>query len=806
MRVAVWTPMPPEPSGIADYNFQLLAVMARDPDVRLTAIVRDEALEDARAPHGVDLCGASAYRHRDYDVDLYHLGNNPTFHSYMFQPLLHRPGVVVLHDPAIADFVEVLLGGRWRRIFELEVAYNLGLSEFDERVPAAIAAWDRTHLLMSRRVIESSTTTLVHSSWAAAHLRERFDASRVYEVPFAVALDPRRPPRAGGNRVTFGVFGNISFHKRVPEVVAAFLAARDQGLDAALIVAGRRDSAEAEAQIRRLIAEARDGEAIVVAVDVDRDEFRALQGACDVIVGLRWPTAGETSASLMECFALGKCAIVSDIPQMGEFDEEYCRKVSIDPDAEFAELVTALVEMGSDANAARTAGERALAYVSQHCRLDDVAAAYLQHLRDARERPLVLEVNDEPRPLGVNAIASWAGATGLAEAGRRAAVALLNEGVAMAIEDVNLWAKVDPSRVPDQIAALPHGHPYPIGLSFLNINEFHVVEGWQLRGHGTPYLIAMWYWELPALPEEMVSEIDRVDEIWVASEFVRDVFLRYTTKPVLVMPCVVEPAADATITRTDLGLPEDAVIFLVTFDANSTIARKNPYAAIKAFEEAFGLGRRDVVLVIKVINLASYPVVQRDLREHMARLGGILLESNMAPGEIAALIQHCDVYVSLHRSEGFGLGLAEAMYFAHPVIATGNSGNMDFMNATNSLLVGYHSMVVHHNELSDNPNAMLLYQPGNLWVDPDVHQAARLMRFLVENPAERTRIGERAAHDIRSGYSLAAAGAAMHERLREVARHLERTARVSADASGEDAQGWVMSSGTMAASNSSPVR
>ncbi len=782
MRVAVWTPLPPEPSGIADYNDQLLVAMARDPEVTLTAIVRDEVAEAARAPRGVTLCAVSDYRASDYDIDLYHLGNNPTFHSYMFQPLLHRPGVVVLHDPAIADFVEVLLGGRWRRIFEIEAAYNLGVSEFDDRVAGTIGFWDRTELLMSRRVIESSIVTLVHSSWASAHLTERFAATNVVEVPFAVTIDPTRLHQRTSRRLTFGVFGNISFHKRVPEVVEAFLDARGRGLDADLIVAGRRDSADAEAQVRRLIDDSLYADDVVVAVDVDQADFRSLQEDCDVVVGLRWPTAGETSASLLECFALAKAAIVSDVPQMSQFAGEFCRRVSTDPDHEHDELVAAMMAMGEDVTGARAAGQRALDYVSEHCRIEDVAATYLEHLRRALEAPGREGTDAEgPLPLGVNAIASWAGATGLAEAGRRAAVALLNEGVAMAIEDVNLWAKVDLSRVPGQIASLPHGHPYPIGLSFLNINEFHVVEGWQLRGHGTPYLIAMWYWELPALPEDMVKEIDRVDEIWVASEFVRDVFLRYTTKPVIVMPCVVEPEADATLSRSDLGLPEDAVLYLVTFDANSTIARKNPYGAIKAFEEAFGVGRSDVVLVVKVVNLASYPVVQRDLREHMRRLGGILIETNMAPGEIAALISHCDVYVSMHRSEGFGLGLAEAMYFGRPVIATGNSGNMDFMSATNSCLVGYHSMVVHHNELSDNPNAMVLYQPGNLWVDPDVHQAARLMRRLFENPAERERIGAKASADIRAGFSLAAAGRAMHARLLEVTRHLQRTHQLDHD-------------------------
>jgi glycosyltransferase involved in cell wall biosynthesis len=774
MRVAVWTPLPPEPSGIADYNAHLLAMIARDPDVQLTAIVRDEARDETRAPFGVAVCAVSEYREDDFDIDLYHLGNNPTFHSYMFQPLLNRPGVVVLHDPAIADFVEVLLGGRWRRIFELEAAYNLGVSEFDDRVAAAIGAWERTDLLMSRRVVETSIVTLVHSSWAAAYLRERFGVDNVVEVPFAVSIDPTRQLNRSARRLTFSVFGNISFHKRVPEVVEAFIDARRQGLDANLIVAGRRDSVAAEVQIQHLIDDPEIADSVVFAVDVDEAEFRSLQESCDVMIGLRWPTAGETSASLMECFALGKSAIVSDIPQMGQFSDDFCLKVSTDPRTEHDELVAAMLAAGADVEATRAAGRRALAYVSENCRIEHVATIYLEHLRRATDEPRTRNDPVEgPLPLGVNAIASWAGATGLAEAGRRAAIALLNEGVAMAVEDVNLWAKVDQSRVPDQIAALPHGHPYPIGLSFLNINEFHVVEGWQLRGHGTPYLIAMWYWELPALPPEMVKEIDRVDEIWVASEFVRDVFLRYTVKPIHVMPCVVEPEADESLTRSDLGLPEDAVIYLVTFDANSTIARKNPYGAIKAFEEAFGPGRTDVVLVIKVINLSSYPVVQRDLRRHMERLGGILIESNMAPGEIAALIRHCDVYVSLHRSEGFGLGLAEAMYFGHPVVATGNSGNMDFMNAANSCLVGYRSMEVHRNELSDNPTAMVLYQPGNLWVDPDVHEAARLMRWLFENPAERARIGAKASADIKASYGLAAAGRAMHARLVEIATMLE---------------------------------
>ncbi len=770
MRIAVWTPLPPEPSGIADYNATLLAAMARDPSVELTAIVRDDVTA-TNAPARVSVCRVSDYHAEDYDLDLYHVGNNPTFHGYMLRAALSRPGVVVLHDPAIVDFVEVMLGGRHRRIFEMEVAYNLGCTEDnDEWIQSAITAWDRTQLLMSRRLVESSRATLVHSRWAVDHLKARFDVDNVRAIPFAVTIDSTRTAPRRTPTLTFGVFGNISFHKRVPEVVAAFAEARRRGLDAKMIVAGRRDNRDAEHRVERLIDEHDLSEVLHFTVDVEAEDFRALQEGCDVLVGLRSPTAGETSASLLECFALGKAAIVSDVPQNEEFSNDFCWRVSVDAAHENEELVDALLRAGHDVAQTRRAGRQALAYVAEHCRVEYVAAMYLDELRRVYEEDAPVPLQEEgPPPIGINAIASWAGATGLAEAGRRAALALMNEGVAIATQDVNLWAKVDHNRVPPEIASLPQGHPYPIGLSFLNINEFHVVEGWQLRGHGTPYLIAMWYWELPALPADMIREIPRVDEIWVASEFVRDVFLRYTTKPIHVMPCVVEPIEDPAVTRESLGLPdEETIVYLVTFDANSTIARKNPYGAIKAFEEAFGVGRTDVVLVVKVINLASYPVVQNDMRRHMQRLGGILIETDMAAGEIAALIKHSDVYVSMHRSEGFGLGLAEAMYYGRPVIATGNSGNMDFMNASNSCLVGYTSMVVHRNQLSDNPTAMALYQPGNLWVDPNVSEAARLMRWLFDNPEQRTRLGQRGSEDIRRRYSSQAAGRAMRLRLEEV--------------------------------------
>ena len=769
MRVAVWTPLPPEASGIADYNRRLLATMARDARHELTAVVRDDHVDYDSLP-GVRILPHGQYRRDDFDIDLYHMGNNMAFHDYMLRPISQRPGVLVLHDPALVDFAVGTLGGAHRRIFEVELAYNVGCSPHDrETLHDIVSRFERTEMLMSRRQVTDSRHTIVHSHWAKEHLVSRFGVESISVVPHAVWMDDDLVVNTTPV-ITFGVFGNISFHKRIPQVVRAFAEVRRRGVAARLIIAGRRASAEIEREIEVLIARHGLEEDVTLALDADEETFHDLQGACDVIVGLRWPTTGETSGPLLRCFSLGKVAIVTDVPQNQEFADRTRRRVPSDESLEHVVLVDHLIHTATNLDETRRQGLAARQYVAENFHDQLVADAYFAILARALATPeRDAAWSEEPVGVAANVIGSWSSATGLAEAGRRAVLALLDEGVTLANEQVMLDTKHDQRLVPDVIRQLPHGHPYPIDLTFLNVNEFGSVTDAQLRRSGDSYLVAMWYWELSSLPARMVAEIDRLDEIWVASEFVRDAFMRYTTKPIHVMPCVVEPVADDRHTRESLGLPgEDVVIFLVTFDANSTFARKNPYGAIRAFEEAFGTNRRDVMLVVKVVNLDRYPLIQPDLRRHVERLGGIVIESDMSTGEIASLIRHCDVYVSMHRSEGFGLGLAEAMYFGRPVIATANSGNMQFMNNANSCLVGYTPKVVDLDDMSANPQATVVYQPGYLWVEPDVADAAHWMRWLVEHPEERSRIGARAAQHIRDHFSPAAAGAAMRQRLEEI--------------------------------------
>ncbi len=213
-------------------------------------------------------------------------------------------------------------------------------------------------------------------------------------------------------------------------------------------------------------------------------------------------------------------------------------------------------------------------------------------------------------------------------------------------------------------------------------------------------------------------------------------------------------------------------MFLFHFDAHSTFARKNPLGVIDAFRRAFGPGgRRDEAqLVMKVLNLDRLPEARALLVHELESVGGILIETEMATTEVASLIALSDVYVSLHRAEGFGLGIAEAMFFEKPVIATAFSGPEDFLTPVNSCMLGYRPRTILGGDLYLNPGMEALYQTGKMWAEPDVVQAAKWMRRLASRPEERRRIGIQAGRTIRTSFSSLAVGAAVRNRLSALGR------------------------------------
>ncbi len=381
----------------------------------------------------------------------------------------------------------------------------------------------------------------------------------------------------------------------------------------------------------------------------------------------------------------------------------------------------------------------------------------------------------------MNAIASWSATTGLAEAARRSAVAAKRAGVDIAIQDVKYWAPTSSGRFPPELQKLPRGRPHEVDVYFLNVNEIEeALKDYEWAGGATHYRIGSWFWELGSLPNRLFGAMQSMDEIWVPTTFVRDAFLQQGARVVTTIPCVVEPVAQTGMARSDFGLPPRGCLFLFHFDAHSTFARKNPFGLIEAFRRAFGSGSprtTDVRLVMKVLNLDRVPEAREMLLTALDIVGGVLIESEMSSPEVGALLACCDVYASLHRAEGFGLGIAEAMYFRKPVIATAFSGPCDFMTPRNSCMVGYRPRTITAGDLYLNPGMERIYEPGRSWAEPDVGQAARWMRWLAARPTERRRIGGVAHETVRTLFSSVTVGTAIRSRLKQIAATSDSSSR-----------------------------
>jgi glycosyltransferase involved in cell wall biosynthesis len=247
--------------------------------------------------------------------------------------------------------------------------------------------------------------------------------------------------------------------------------------------------------------------------------------------------------------------------------------------------------------------------------------------------------------------------------------------------------------------------------------------------------VGYWAWEIPEVPPEWRPALACVSQVWVPSHFTAAVLEPLLPGRVRVVPpalALIPPVASA-LGRAAFGLPEDAVVVLVSFNLASSFARKNPFAAIAAFRGAFG-DRPDRILLLKVGHPEHAPADFARLAQ-MAHAPNIRLETHTLPPEDRHALTACaDIVLSLHRGEGFGLVLAEAMLLGKPVVATGWSGNTDFMDGSNAALVGYR-LVPARDDRS-------VYR--GLWAEPDVAEAAALLRTLADDAAARRDLGERA--------------------------------------------------------------
>jgi glycosyltransferase involved in cell wall biosynthesis len=271
--------------------------------------------------------------------------------------------------------------------------------------------------------------------------------------------------------------------------------------------------------------------------------------------------------------------------------------------------------------------------------------------------------------------------------------------------------------------------------------------------------IGIWGWETNSIPPRWQRAFSLVQEVWVYSRFMAQNIGAVAPVPVLALPPPVQrPAKAAEPLR--LGVPK-GFLFLFVFDYLSTVQRKNPVGLVEAFQRAFAPGEGPQLL-IKTINGPLRPLSEEEvLWAADGREDIHVIDRSLSGEELDGLMAACDCYVSLHRAEGFGLTLAEAMAIGKPAIATGYSGNVDFMNGENSYLVDYTIGRV-------GPECEI-YPPEGEWADPSVEHAAALMREVYSDREGAARRGAQAAQDIARSLSPEATGAAMRARLQQLA-------------------------------------
>lgn len=292
------------------------------------------------------------------------------------------------------------------------------------------------------------------------------------------------------------------------------------------------------------------------------------------------------------------------------------------------------------------------------------------------------------------------------------------------------------------------GQSYPIDVICVNADMLpSVVRDLDASRGRAAYRIGVWAWEVEGFPERMRASAALVDEVWTLSRHSAAAIAPVIDKPVLVFPYPVVPAEPVEVmTRADLGLP-DGPLFLFCCDARSVLARKRPEAVVAAFRQAFP-APGEASLVIKVVNGGGAGVPDL-LRESAGSRADVHFLTQVLPApQMAALMRLADCYVSLHRAEGLGFTMAEAMAEGKPVIATAYSGNLDFMTVGNSYLVPY--------ELTPVPPGCDPYEPGVLWANADIGAAAAAMRSVVDDPVEAARRGARARADIAATMSPSA--------------------------------------------------
>lgn len=363
---------------------------------------------------------------------------------------------------------------------------------------------------------------------------------------------------------------------------------------------------------------------------------------------------------------------------------------------------------------------------------------------------------------GVNVAGYAMGELGLGEDVRAAASAMAAARVPFCVYDVPvpLGSRANDRRLQRFASQTP--------LFDVNLICLPASDILRLLAHAGPSLFAGRYnvagmqWELPRLPAEWHAVYSLVDELWAPSRYVEAALRASQRVPVIHIPPAVDIAGVSPCGRQEFGISEGPFLFLAVFDGFSTFSRKNPTGVVEAFGRAFVQGNRDVRLVVKCMNGVAGGDEWSRLRDLAAADDRVtLIDEVFDRPRLLGLLNCCDCYVSLHRAEGFGRVLAEAMLLGKPVIATNHSGNTDFTRAGTAFLVEGSLVAVRPSEYFGAAD--------QYWCDPDVDHAAAQMQCCFRDDARRRALAEAGQAFIRNHHNLQVVGARYRARLAELA-------------------------------------
>lgn len=295
-----------------------------------------------------------------------------------------------------------------------------------------------------------------------------------------------------------------------------------------------------------------------------------------------------------------------------------------------------------------------------------------------------------------------------------------------------------------------HINPYELGIAYTNLGK----EVWSQR-----YNIAFWLWELEEFPEEWKSCFPLVDEVWTPSEFTSESIRKVIDVPVKTIPYHVTAHTDEQYNRGYFHLPEEKVLYLAMYDCNSTMDRKNPMGVIKAYKEAFTTDDTNVGLVLKVNNAeeADLRILKAELKDYP---NIYYVTDVLTKIEVNSLIACVDVFVSLHRAEGFGLVMAEAMLNHTACIATNWSSNTEFMNEAVACMVPYTIIEIAKSNVQ--------YKKGYHWAEPDVHVTSDYMKRLAQDTQYRKELSDKAFDYIQDKLSMENAVTQISNRINKI--------------------------------------